>query len=129
MKSLLEGNRTRRVAISEIALGANEPSKSLRLIGEIGIVGISLFLTKEESMKESVELESRREENVSTAKVSLDSFIGVNSVISFIYNVRSISERADALRNTPGTVRTWSTRLLLRTGVQELRTNFPELWQ
>ena len=105
----------------------NEPSKSLRLIGEIGIVGISLFLTKEESMKESVEPESRREENVSTAKVSLDSFIGVNSVISFIYNVWSISERADALRNTPGTVQTWSTRLLLRTGVQELRTIFPEL--
>ena len=127
MKSLPEGNRTRRVAVSEIALGVNEPSKSLRLIGEIGIVGISLFLTKEESMKESVELESRREENVSTAEVSLDSFIGVNLVISFIYNVRSISERVDALINTPGTVRTWSMRLLLHTRVQEPRTIFLEL--
>ena len=82
------------------------------------------------SIKESVEPESRSEINLSTTEVSAESSGRENSVVSTIRRDRSYSERADALSTTsPALVRTGSTQLLLRTGVQELQTNFPELRQ
>ena len=111
-----------------IALCANEPSKRRKLIGEMEAVGMSLFSTKFESIKQSVEPESSKQRNFSKAKVSADCSVSGNSVVR--KKRKELSERVDALRTTsPLLVRTWSTQLLLRTWVQELRTNFPELWQ
>ena len=111
-----------------IALCANEPSKRRRLIGEMEAVGMSLFSTKFESIKQSVEPESSKQRNFNKAEVSADCSVSGNSVVR--KKRKELSERVDALRTTsPLSVQTWSTQLLLRTWVQELRTNFPELRQ
>ena len=67
---------------SVIAFAANEPSKSWRLIRGIFSVGILFQSTKEVSIKESVELESRSAINLSTTEVSEESLGRANSVES-----------------------------------------------
>ena len=127
-KSSPVGNQTSNEAVSVIALCANEPSKRRRLIGEMEAVGMSLFSTKFESIKQSVEPESSKQRNFSKAEVSANCSVSGNSVVR--KKRKELSERVDALRTTsPLSVRTWSTQLLLCTWVQELRTNFPELRQ
>ena len=107
-----------------IALCANEPSKRRRLIGEMEAVGISLFSTKFESIKQSVEPESSKQRNYSKAEVSADCSVRGKSVVR--KKRKELSERVYALRTTsPLAVQTWSMQLLLRTGLQELQTIFP----
>ena len=109
--------RTSKSATSEIACGANDPSNSLRLIGEIEDVLILLLKTKALSIKLSVEPESRsvgRERECPLCK-------RVRSRIK----ERSSTVKEDALSFTSFSKRTRSTQSLLRLVLQELRTIFP----
>ena len=80
-----DGNWTLSDMVSVIAFAANEPSKSQRLIGGIFSVSISFRSTKDVSIKESVELESRSAINLSTTEVSRESSGRVNSVESTMW--------------------------------------------
>ena len=98
-----EGNCTGSVETLVISLGENEPSKSRRFTGEIGLVGMEWISTYLESIKESVEPESIRVRKFNRKfEESLESISG-NSVVSDIISYHSLEERVDVLSvNSPG---------------------------
>ena len=88
------------------------------------MVGILFSATNFESMKQSVEPESNKESKSIVVKVSIG-FSVTKSVDKEMRKALFGSERADAFSViSPALVQTRSTQLLLRTGVQELRTIF-----
>jgi len=84
-----EGNRTSKFAICDIGVGDNEPSKSRKLIGGIGEVGISFCATYRKSMKQSVEPESTSVKNLRRVEVFSDSSRSGISVTNGIVRDRS----------------------------------------
>ena len=93
-----------RDAVSVIALGASEPSNNQRLIRDMEVVEMSLSETNFLLIKESVELESSKEINLSIHEVS-ESSEQENSEVRVIWREQSKSERADTLSTmSPGKV-------------------------
>ena len=89
------------------------------------MVGILFSATNFESMKQLVEPESNKESKSIVVKVSIG-FSVTKSVDKEMRKALFGSERADAFSVTSLVlVRTRSTQLPLRTGLQELRTIFP----